>query len=354
MYLAKKVKAIDVIGPVLICYGIGLLLGNAIPLEWPKEFLDKNVNGVAVTLAIPLLMFHSNPARWMSLAGKAVLSFFLGALAVSVAVVIAYFLVGDQLAFGREMSAMMVGVYTGGTPNLLAIGQALQVPSETKSTLIIMDTVLCAVYLLFLLTIANRVLSLFLPQSVVGEKAEVALEEKPIPLWASIALPLLLTASCLLVGLGVSHFLWGKEETVTILLSLTLCAFGLSFLPRVNALSKSYVLGEYFILVFCISIGILSDLSILKGQDSSIMAFCAIIVVGSIALHFFLAYLFKIDVHTVLITSTAALFGPAFVGLMASRLKNPSIIASGMTTGVIGYVIANFLGFSIFKLLSFW
>jgi uncharacterized membrane protein len=53
-----------------------------------------------------------------------------------------------------------------------------------------------------------------------------------------------------------------------------------------------------------------------------------------------------------MITSTAALFGPAFVGMVASRLKNPGLVTSGMTTGVIGYVIANFLGLLVFKLLN--
>lgn len=354
MHLSKRVKIVEVIGPVLLCYGIGLLLGNLMPGAWPKPLLDDHVNGISVTLAIPLLMFHSNPRAWFRVAGRAVLSFGLGAIAVVIAATCAYELLGDQLPFGPEMSAMMVGVYTGGTPNLVAIGEALEVTSETTSTLIIMDTVLCAVYLLFLLTVAGKFLSIFLPATKVENSEAVIGPEQTSFSVMGVLKPLLLSAGCLGFGLLISQLLWSKDDTVTILLTITLCAFALSFAPVVNKLNLSYQVGEYFILVFCLSIGLLSDLSILKGQDVSILLFCAIIVFGSIGLHYLFAYFFKVDVHTVLITSTAALFGPAFVGLMASRLRNPAIITSGMTTGVIGYVIANFLGLVLYKTLVSW
>jgi hypothetical protein len=53
-----------------------------------------------------------------------------------------------------------------------------------------------------------------------------------------------------------------------------------------------------------------------------------------------------------MITSTAALFGPAFIGLVAYRLGNRQLLASGLTTGAIGYAIAFFVGMLVHGILE--
>jgi len=350
LFLEKKLKLVEIIGPVLLCYGIGLLLGN-VGIYWPNDFIKENISSIAVPFAIPLLMFESNPRLWFEVAGKALLSFFLGVVAVVLAVIIAFLLVGQNMPEAREMGAMLSGVYTGGTPNLVAIGQALQVGTETIPVLTIMDTVLCAIYLLFLLTISQKVLGLFLPATVVENIVE-KVEENKNGNKTGILLAFLASAACLLSGLMLSWlFTGGIKDELIIMLSLTSVAFLASFSIKINNLKGSYKLGEFLILVFCVAIGMLSDFSILKNQSLEVFTFCAIIVGGTLLIHFFLAFLFKIDVHTVLITSTAALFGPAFVGLVATRLKNRAIITTGMTTGVIGYAIAFFVGLLVYNIL---
>jgi uncharacterized membrane protein len=42
-----------------------------------------------------------------------------------------------------------------------------------------------------------------------------------------------------------------------------------------------------------------------------------------------------------------ASFGPAFIGPVASVLKNKDIVVSGLTTGLVGYAVANYLGIGI-------
>ncbi len=176
VWAEKKSKTIAVIGPVLICYGIGLLLGN-IGITWPKSFIENQISSVAVPLAIPLLMFGSNPKMWKKLAPKALLSFAAGAFAVLLAIILANFIWKGAFDEIEKISAMLVGVYTGGTPNLAAIGKALQTKSETIPTLTVIDTVLCSVYLLFLLSIAERVLNIFLKPGI-KERSQVQEIEK--------------------------------------------------------------------------------------------------------------------------------------------------------------------------------
>ena len=67
-------------------------------------------------------------------------------------------------------------------------------------------------------------------------------------------------------------------------------------------------------------------------------------MVTGILMHFFLAKLFKIDSDTAVITSVAAVFGPPFVGLVASAMKNRKVVPLGVTTGVIGDSVGMYLG----------
>jgi uncharacterized membrane protein len=57
-----------------------------------------------------------------------------------------------------------------------------------------------------------------------------------------------------------------------------------------------------------------------------------------------LAALFKIDADNVIIVSTALTCSPPFVPVVAGALKNKEIIISGITVGIIGYAIGNYLG----------
>ena len=58
---------------------------------------------------------------------------------------------------------MLVGVYTGGTPNLAAVGKALGVSNETFVMVNAADVLVSAPYFLFLITIGPRVFARFLP-----------------------------------------------------------------------------------------------------------------------------------------------------------------------------------------------
>jgi uncharacterized membrane protein len=79
----------------------------------------------------------------------------------------------------------------------------------------------------------------------------------------------------------------------------------------------------------------------------------AFVIVFSLLLHSLLARLFKIDADTVIITSTALICSPPFVPLIAGSLNNRRIIVSGLTVGLIGYAIGNYLGMFVAYYLRF-
>jgi uncharacterized membrane protein len=62
--------------------------------------------------------------------------------------------------------------------------------------------------------------------------------------------------------------------------------------------------------------------------------------------------LFKIDRDTVMVTSAALVCSPPFVPAVAGALKNKEIVFSGITVGIIGYAIGNYLGLIMAELLK--
>ncbi len=64
-----------------------------------------------------------------------------------------------------------------------------------------------------------------------------------------------------------------------------------------------------------------------------------------------LAMVFRIDTDTTIITSTAGIYGPAFIIPVAEGIKNREVVVSGLTCGLAGYAIGNYLGFAVAWLL---
>jgi len=62
--------------------------------------------------------------------------------------------------------------------------------------------------------------------------------------------------------------------------------------------------------------------------------------------------IFKIDTDTMIVTSTALICSPPFVPVVAGALKNREIVVSGLTVGIVGYAIGNYLGFVVAQILS--
>jgi uncharacterized membrane protein len=59
-----------------------------------------------------------------------------------------------------------------------------------------------------------------------------------------------------------------------------------------------------------------------------------------------------VDRDTLIITSTAAIFGPAFIAPVAQAIGNREIIPIGIALGLIGFAIGNYLGMGLAFILK--
>lgn len=356
--IVKRNKMAGMVGPVILCYGIGLVAGN-LPNSPVNMRLSQDVAEGCVPLAISLMLLSTRFVDWLKYAKRTALSF---GLAV-VAVLIASFSVSTLFHLQElgvddvwKLSGMMVGVYTGGTPNLAAIGTGLGISNEVFIILNACDLMLSAIYLLVLLTVAQKVALKFLPSFVPMEKHDrdetfhYQRLQQMTPkhkIGLSLVSAFGISTAIVVASVGFSFLIDGKITAPSVILAVTTLSVGASFIKKVRFLPRTYEFGEYFLLVFCMGIGSISNFQEMIQASPQVLLYVTCVFVGTLCIHFLLSWIFKVDADTTLITSVAGIFGPAFIGPVASVLKNKDIVVSGLTTGLVGYAIANYLGLGI-------
>ncbi|MBC8147150.1 MAG: DUF819 family protein [Bacteroidetes bacterium] len=295
----------------------------------------------------------------MKYAGSTAFSYLICIISVTACSIIAYYFFADKTEESWKITGMLIGVYTGGTPNLSAIGMALDVKEETFILLNSGDMLISSIYLLFILSIGQRVLLKFLPsfnskfKSKEPNNNDVEISERQTKnKFILYLIPIVLSIVVVVAGIGLSYLIAGEISVIVVILSVTTFGIALSFIPKIRNIKQSYDLGEYFLLIFCVAIGSLADFQELISGSSLIFAFLVVVMISSVLLHFLLAFIFKIDADTVIITSVAAIFSPAMIAPVATAIKNKEIIVSGLTTGLVGYAVGNYLGIAIAYLLS--
>ncbi|MFL5318362.1 MAG: DUF819 family protein [Myxococcaceae bacterium] len=362
LYGASKVKPLEWIGPVGLCYLAGLAVAYA-PAISLNRAVSMHVAEIAVPLSMPLLLFTTRLRKWLKLARPTLIGFALACVAAVASSLLYGWLFRSRLTEAAKVAGMLVGVYVGGTSNLSVIGLALKVKEETFVLLNASDVVVGGAYLLFLLTIAQRVALLFLPkfrkaEATAGESTNDEPAEKSV--WRrDRMLPM---SGALLASLGVAGvsagLTWvvfgkiGDDQVPIVLLLITTIGLGCSFITKLRENEGSYELGEYILLSFCFAIGTLANVRELASANPDLLLMVAAVQFTAIALHYGLCAMFRVDADTTLITSTATIFGPAFIGPVAKSLKNRELVVGGITTALVGFAIANYLGLTTAYLLS--
>ena len=108
-----------------------------------------------------------------------------------------------------------------------------------------------------------------------------------------------------------------------------------------------------FIYIFCIVVASMADLTSLNLSGSlNLLGYLLFAVFGSLIIQALLARLFKIDADTMVIASVTFINSPPFVPMMAAAMKNRRVLVTGLTLGIIGYAVGNYLGFLISELLK--
>lgn len=367
--LCDKFDILKKIGPVLLLYLVGILLGNSGLISADAYKFQDTMVTVIIPLAIPLMLFSCNFMQWDI--KNAILTLFAGLVAVVIAVVCGHMIfssvIGSDPVFGQHMnkiSGMLAGVYTGGTPNLAAIKIMLGVPNEIYIMIHSYDMAISLLYLTFVLSFGIKLFRKILwykPKNGCPAEKQMPLEipeEQPYrdffkrknfnPLMGSLLLSIIIFA---FAG-GLSLLLPKDLQMVTVILTITTLGIAASFVKKVREVKMSYDAGMYLVYVFSIVVASMANLSKLNLSGGFyLLLYIAFVVFLSLAIQLLLAKFMKLDADTVLISSVSLINSPPFVPLVATAMKNRSVIITGLTVGLVGYAIGNYLGFILALIL---
>ncbi len=365
LHFCHKYRFVNKIGAVVIAYAVGFVLGNIgiLPRIAGVEKIQDMLTTLTIPLAIPLLLFSMNIRQWFKVAGKTMLSMLLALIGVVTTVVSGYFIFKDYgINELHNISAMLVGLYTGGAPNAASIKVAVGAEATSYMLVATYDLVIGAVHLLFVMTIAQRFFLLFLPKYRYIDPASAHLGDFDgmdpywgmlqkrlfIPLIKAFGVAVLIFA----IGGAASMLVPQSAQMAVVILLITSLGIAASLIPSINKIEKSFELGMYFILIFCMVVASMADLSKIDFNSAMIGAYVVYVIFGSMTIQSLLSKVFKVDADTFIITSTAFICSPPFVPVVAGALRNREIIFSGITVGIIGYAIGNYLGVFISYFLN--
>ncbi|WP_163322919.1 DUF819 family protein [Draconibacterium mangrovi] len=365
IYLEGKFSILKKIGAVLICYGVGLIIGNMGVLPHGAEKYQNMLTDITIPLALPLILFSVDVRSWFKMARSAFLALITGLISVLLIIIIGFFIFRNDIENIWQVAGMLVGVYTGGTPNMAAMKTALNVSQELYIMTHTYDLTLGAIYLVFILSIGQKVFLWFLPPFKPVKTEDTAVAEMNMEeefesydgmLRKKTLLPLIgafgISVAILGLSYGISLLLPKEYQTAVVILLITTFGIGFSFIPKIKAIKKTFQLGMYLILIFCLTVASMADISKLSNISFSLFYYVALAVYGSHIIHIALARFFKIDADTVIISTSALICSPPFVPVVAGALKNRQVILTGLVVGIAGYAVGNYLGVLIAYLLK--
>lgn len=352
--------------PILVCFGIGFALGNTSSYwtstpSWQQQ--AKNLVNIglvgSVLLAIPLFLMTSNLRYFRQQIEPFLLSFLLCLLAVILATIVGVLLFPD-LEELPIVAGSLSAVYIGGTPNMAAVLYALQAPNDLSGILIATDSVCSGIYFLFLVSGAKTFYSLFLESPKVEEPAAVpsvenTLSSDEVVWWhwkrvLPIVQAVIAATFCIALSVGIAtvfpNAMGGLNELVLILV-LTSSSLLLSFWPKIRNLVGVYDFAQYLMLIFALTIGYLVDFSVLIETGIDYLTFNAVLLALLLLFHLLLARLCHINVDLFILTATACIMGPPFIGAVCKRLNRRSLLAPSMLLAVVGLIISTYIGITI-------
>ena len=311
IYMCKRWSFLKKLGSIVLAYAFGLLLGSSgiLPAGSENYYLELHgntslsssqvesliasgtislddvfVNSIrkvqdilttmAIPLAFPLLLFSLNVRKWLKYAKTGFVSMILALISIIVIIISGYFMFKNVVPDSWKVAGMLVGVYTGGTPNMASLSYALDVDPDLLLMTNTYDILIGAITIFFFITAGPRVFRAILPpfrhigESIDTEKAVAEAEsfedfsglfkkDRVLPLVKALGISVLISA----VSAGIA-MLFPKDafQPVAILL-ITTFAIIASMIPWINRIEKTFQFGMYFVLVFSFAFASMANLS---------------------------------------------------------------------------------------------
>jgi uncharacterized membrane protein len=307
--LSDKVKLFNMLGPIFLCYALGIVAGLGFHALSADVSVAASFVNYTIPVAIPLMLFSANLGTLKQLAKPVAKSFALMCVSVVAVSALGFLIFHNRFEYAHALSGMMVGLYTGGTPNLIAIGNSLKVPYALTALAIASDTVAGGIYFLLLISVLPKLVRKILLPFSAYDKRDGELEKKlaqeyvpqkqpfSVKSWLRRVPVVLLAVGCFgasaLLALALTGSLDNDWVIVIVMLTVTTLGILFSFVPKVRNAPGSFSTGQYLIYMFSVAMGLSLDFSLFTYDLLVLFLFFCFVQFATIAVHLGLAKLFR-------------------------------------------------------------
>jgi uncharacterized membrane protein len=171
--------------------------------------------------------------------------------------------------------------------------------------------------------------------------------------WKEMAYAFLISLFIVISSVAIGKLFSNTTGSIITILSATSLSIIAGQIPRINKLKGSFALGMLFILIFSFAIANMADFSSMQEiKNPALFQLMAWVIGCYITTHFILAYLFQDEADKTMVSMVAFTYSPVMVPIVCVALKNRKVLVYGITFGLFGYLIGNYLGILIASLLS--
>ncbi|MFN4353337.1 DUF819 domain-containing protein [Parvibaculum sp.] len=354
-FWSERTKLGQWLSGVVLTILAGTALANLRIVPFASPFHDM-VWVYAVSLAIPLLLFHADIRKLVSEAGMMIAAFAI-AVAGTVAGVLAGFWLIDLGPDANRIVATLGASWIGGSMNFAAVSQALGLNENGSliATMAATDAVVMVIFMAAILLMAgSRALLRFIPSKIIAagdDGVEHKEEEKPVLDMGALATLLFLAAGCAFGGRLIGEVL-GMQGYSVLFITLLALALANIFPAWLAKLRGGFDLGMFFMYVFFGVIGAGADIVLMVQTAMPIFFFVVVMATVHLCVVLAGAKIFRIDLAEALIASNAVAVGPATAAAMAASQRWRLLVTPGILLGVFGYAVANFIGVGLAGLLG--
>lgn len=353
-----RIGQFGVIGIVLLC-----VLLNAFSILPNRADIYSLISQFLVPLAIPLLLFNADVRQIWRQSGRMLLAFGLAVAATLIGAMLALSLT-EMHSNESTWAAIVTAGFIGSAANTAAVAAALGKTVDPFMGLLFASVYVVTVPFVILMLALPGIPRLWRWFSTIDESTVIrpASTEVAPEVDSSLAQTFALeartetgvTARSLSLALALSAVIvWFSQYLAGLtgfppLQYLMISAISIviaTLLPhRVVHLAGHQSLGHYFLYLFFAVIGTQVDFTQALSKGGEIMQFAAILLTSHLLLLALFGRFLKLSGAQLIVASNACILGPPMAAAAATARGWHHLVTPGILCGVLGYIIANFIG----------
>ncbi len=309
-----------------------------------------------VPLAIALFLLKADLIKVFTEGGRVLLAFTIGAIGAGLGAVIGAFIF-DLGPHEPAIAAIYSATYIGGSLNFVAVAEAVRLDdaSELAAALAI-DNILGVGFIICMNFVAGwAFLKKRFPwrlESVWGSaEGEGASEGGQGYTFANLLTAIALAAAVVAASTSLAAYLGFETYSLLfITVAMTLVAtVGRRF---VSGLRGEDIVAMIFMYLFFAIIGVGADLNAMLNSAPGLFLEVLMIFAVHLIFIFIAGAALKLNYAEIITASLACIAGPPIAAAIAILMNWRNLVAPGIMTGILGYIVGNFVGIGIFRLIG--